>query len=219
MCLRTHEMEYSYFSNDCTPPLYHSHGRAVSPEHKHIPQTHSSPPKAKTKSQDTLLKIDPIAKRNEEKKKCSQNSQSYVFEADKIQLLGTIPKDLLNEFVEFRPFIVWVFNVKGIRGYIFNRSLHAQHRRIYCYDPATKTGLVATPPEIDEIEAGDHVRVRNRNWTIQMNLQLQDCFWKWCIMMRNRIPRFPEDDCIPMLLRYRGSGGLLRRDLSLPLIF
>lgn len=35
------------------------------------------------------------------------------------------------------------------------RGLHAQHRRIYCYDKATKYGLVASPPAISKLEAGD----------------------------------------------------------------
>ena len=38
------------------------------------------------------------------------------------------------------------------------RGLHAQHRRIYCYDKATKYGLVASPPAISKLEAGDASR-------------------------------------------------------------
>ena len=48
-----------------------------------------------------------------------------------------------------------MFTGKGIRGRLLQRGLHAEHRRIYCYDPSTKYGLVATPPEISKIEAGD----------------------------------------------------------------
>jgi hypothetical protein len=56
--------------------------------------------------------------------------------------------------VEYRPLISWIFNGKGIRGWLLSRALHMQHRRIYCYDPTTKFGLVRTPPAISKIEAG-----------------------------------------------------------------
>ena len=48
-----------------------------------------------------------------------------------------------------------MFTGKGIRGWLLQRGLHAQHRRIYCYDAATKYGLVNTPREISKMEAGD----------------------------------------------------------------
>jgi hypothetical protein len=84
----------------------------------------------------------------------SKSQESSSFEANKIQLLGTMPKDLRNEVVEYRPLISWIFNAKGIRGWILAKALHMQHRRIYCYDITTKYGLVRTPPAIEKIEAG-----------------------------------------------------------------
>jgi hypothetical protein len=56
-----------------------------------------------------------------------------------------------------------MFSAKGIRGWILNRGLRAQHRRVYCYDPSTKYGLVATPPAISKIEAGDVTTKGNVN--------------------------------------------------------
>jgi len=79
----------------------------------------------------------------------------YAFEANKFQLLGTLPKDLRNKYVAYRPLIGFIFSGNGIRGWIMQRALHAQHRRIYCYDKATKYGLVASPPAISKLEAGD----------------------------------------------------------------
>ena len=81
--------------------------------------------------------------------------QSHSFDANKLQLLGTIPRPLRNKFVAYRPFIGFLFTGKGFRGFVLQSALHAQHRRVYCYDPATRFGLIATPKAIRKIEAGD----------------------------------------------------------------
>jgi hypothetical protein len=57
--------------------------------------------------------------------------------------------------VEYRPFIGFLFSGRGIRGWLLQRALHAQHRRVYSYDAKTTYGHVATPPAIAKIEAGD----------------------------------------------------------------
>ena len=87
--------------------------------------------------------------------KKSDKSNSFSFEANKFQLLGTIPKDLRHKYVAYRPILAWIFSGKGIRGWILQRALHAQHRKIYCYDLATQYGVVASPPEVSKIGAGD----------------------------------------------------------------
>ena len=113
------------------------------------------PSEGESKAKQAFHKVDPISRKKKEKADKKARNQSFVFEANKIQLLGTIPPDLRNNYVEYRPVIGWVFSAKGIRGWILNRGLRAQHRRIYCYDQATKYGLVATPPAISKIEAGN----------------------------------------------------------------
>ena len=84
-----------------------------------------------------------------------ENPQPYCFEANKFQLLGTIPEDLRNRYVPYRPLISWIFHGEGIRGFLLQRGLHAQHRKIYCYDRSTKYGLVPPPLPISKIQAGD----------------------------------------------------------------
>jgi hypothetical protein len=122
-------------------------------------QAHPSDPIIPSEGENTVSqafhKGDPISRKKKQKAEKEARNQSFVFEANKLQLLGTIPADLRNKFVEYRPFIGWVFSAKGIRGWIINHALRAQHRRIYCYDQSTKYGLVATPPAIAKIEAGD----------------------------------------------------------------
>jgi len=51
-----------------------------------------------------------------------------------------------NTVVEYRPLISWIFNAQGIRGWLFNRALHMQHRRLYCYDCLMERGIVPLPP-------------------------------------------------------------------------
>jgi Ni/Co efflux regulator RcnB len=97
------------------------------------------------------------AKRDEHLNKGEHKTKTphYAFEANKFQLLGTLPKDLRNKYVPYRPLIGFIFSGNGIRGWFLQRGLHAQHRRIYCYDKATKYGLVASPPAISKLEAGE----------------------------------------------------------------
>jgi len=79
----------------------------------------------------------------------------YLFEANKIQLLGAIPADLRNNYVDYRPYIGWMFTGRGIRGWLLQRGLHAQHRRIYSYNSKTTFGHVPTPSAVANEEVGN----------------------------------------------------------------
>lgn len=156
LCIRSHEMEYPHFSHDRTPLLYtdsNNQGRLAGTQAH--PADPIIPSEGEGRVTQAFHKMDPISRKKREKAEKKARNQSFVFEANKIQLLGTIPADLRNKFVEYRPFIGWLFGAKGIRGWILNRGLRAQHRRVYCYDQSTKYGLVATPPAVANIEAGD----------------------------------------------------------------
>lgn len=122
--------------------------------------THTRPPQdeedasvaAKIKQQGLTASEKPKPKAHPKKK---QNSTPYLFEANKIQLLGTLPADLRNKYVDYRPFIGWMFTGRGIRGWLLQRGLHAQHRRVYTYNPKTQFGHVATPPAIEKEQVVD----------------------------------------------------------------
>jgi hypothetical protein len=49
--------------------------------------------------------------------------------------------------VEFRPIIASGFNNKGVRGFIFNKALHHQHKRVYNFSRTTEYGVFEDPPK------------------------------------------------------------------------
>jgi hypothetical protein len=111
--------------------------------------------KIKNQTQKATEKIKDEIHRNQNSKHQNPEHYSYVFEANKIQLQGTLPADLRNKYVDYRPFIGWLFTGRGIRGCLLQRGLHAQHRRIYSYNTKTTYGHVTAPPAIVNEGVGD----------------------------------------------------------------
>lgn len=64
-----------------------------------------------------------------------------------MQLRGPVPNELYHRFVEFKPFIGWMFRRKGISGWVLYKGMHHQHERIYNFDPQTKYGRFDSPCE------------------------------------------------------------------------
>lgn len=67
------------------------------------------------------------------------------FQAVEIQLAGPVPPMLYHRYVEFRPFITWIYTRRNITGWILSRTLHHQHTRIYNYDRTTVYGKFGSP--------------------------------------------------------------------------
>lgn len=67
------------------------------------------------------------------------------FQANEMQLAGPVPNELYHRYVEFKPFVAWMFHGTGIRGRLLNAALHHQHSRIYKYDYNTEYGELDGP--------------------------------------------------------------------------
>jgi hypothetical protein len=75
-----------------------------------------------------------------EKRKRRLTTTSFV--ANRLQLTGPIPKALRHGYVDYRPFIKWMFTNTGIRGHLLHWALRDQHATIYGYGKDTEWGVV-----------------------------------------------------------------------------
>ncbi|EIW68145.1 hypothetical protein TREMEDRAFT_69594 [Tremella mesenterica DSM 1558] len=67
--------------------------------------------------------------------------ERFDFQANEIQLRGPVPNELYHRYVEFKSFVMGMFESTGVRGKVLNRALHHQHAKIYNYNSRTRTGV------------------------------------------------------------------------------
>ena len=57
-----------------------------------------------------------------------------------------MPEQLYHRFVEFKPWVKLMFNVKGVRGWLLAKALHHQHNRVYNFSRTTEYGTLGETP-------------------------------------------------------------------------
>lgn len=74
-----------------------------------------------------------------------KKTSHYDFQANQFQLTGPVPPELYHRFVEFKPWIAYLFNSKGLSGHIMHAALHKQHVHVYNYNRLTSYGVFDGP--------------------------------------------------------------------------
>ncbi|BEI81436.1 hypothetical protein CcaverHIS002_0205960 [Cutaneotrichosporon cavernicola] len=74
-----------------------------------------------------------------------KEAQSANFQANQLQLAGPVPTELYHRYVDFKAFVPWMFESKGLRGRFLNGALHRQHESVYHYDAESDYGRLPGP--------------------------------------------------------------------------